>query len=580
MKLFKLLVVLVFFLFDLQAQEDAKSTPKAIDSLSYQKSHNDFSNKDQYLLFGFHLLEQSSLTNEGIPLITWYARTNSTIDISYGDFNSNFLDEDIYSKLIYNQTYPHTKIVYRPTFNEGQRVNFIHKRRYNNGALEIDYDRLTSLGYMFHEKNKYTKFKFRGTYNHPKISYHSDWRIRTLKNDSEWNGGISNDSLFSSGEESNWELLPVYWPNLKTLTKHKDLTWRHHYQLSDSSKLTYTLNLAQDSMFYEGLQDDVMFYPERLDSMSDAMVTALNNKHTFSWYQELKKSKSLNISLSHQTFSVNNLKQKQLLGSATLNSDDLKNMFHVTYELSAEEDRVFVTFFEQSVYLFGLDHRIKFAYEKKNHSWILQNANNLYHPVSTSGVSNSFNKSVEQSVSWRMDLGKHASFVQSYSNIENYQYFNDESISSVLNDLQFYQARFKHKLAIKNWHLNGDVVFQTSSNIAMPVAKLLLNQKLYWQGNLFKGATQVQIGVNILFRSSHAGMGYSPLLGSVYIDPNLMTKASQKLDVFINFKINTVKVFMCYEHLNSLWDGNQYLLKPYPLYQGQFRMSLIWNFYD
>lgn len=580
MKLFKLSVMLVFFLFDLQAQEDNKSTPKAIDSLSYQKNHNNFSNNDQHLLFGFNLLEKSSLTNEGIPLLTWYVRTNSTTDISYGDFSSNFLDEDVYSKLIYNQTYPHTKIVYRPTFNEGQRVNFIHKRRYKSGALEIDYDRLTSLGFMFHEKNKYTKFKFRGTYHHPKISYHSDWRVRTLKNDSEWNGGISNDSLFSSGEESNWELLPVHWPNLKSLTKHKDLTWRHHYEPSNSSKLTYTLNLAQDSMFYEGLHDDVMFYPERLDSMSDAMVTTISNKHTLSWYQEFKKSKNLSIGLSHQAFSVNNSKQKQLLGSATLNSEDLKNMFHVTYELSAQDDRVFVTFFEQSLYLLGLDHHIKFAYEKKNHNWILQNANNLFYSLSSSGADNSFKKSVEQSVSWQMDFGEYASFEQSYTNIENYVYFNNECISSVLNDLQLYQARFKHKFAIKNWHLNGDIVFQNSSNIAMPIAKLLLHQKLYWQGNLFKRATQVQIGVNTIYRSRHAGMGYSPLLGSIYSDSNLMTEASQKWDVFINFKINTVKVFMCYEHLNSLWDGNQYILKPYPLYQGQFRMSLIWNFYD
>ena len=108
----------------------------------------------------------------------------------------------------------------------------------------------------------------------------------------------------------------------------------------------------------------------------------------------------------------------------------------------------------------------------------------------------------------------------------------------VLNDLQLYQARFKHKFAIKNWHLNGDIVFQNSSNIAMPIAKLLLNQKLYWQGNLFKRATQVQIGVNTIYRSRHAGMGYSPLLGSIYSDSNLMTEASQKWDVFINFKIN------------------------------------------
>ena len=55
--------------------------------------------------------------------------------------------------------------------------------------------------------------------------------IHTLKNQSEWNGGISNDSLFLSGSQTNWELLPVNWSNLESSIKHFGLA---HYAVVSS----------------------------------------------------------------------------------------------------------------------------------------------------------------------------------------------------------------------------------------------------------------------------------------------------------------------------------------------------------
>ena len=64
------------------------------------------------------------------------------------------------------------------------------------------------------------------------------------------------------------------------------------------------------------------------------------------------------------------------------------------------------------------------------------------------------------------------------------------------------------------------------------------------------------------------------------MNPSSQTNESLRLDVFANFKIKTVKVYLAYEHLNSLWQGEQYILKPYPMAKPTFRLSLIWNFYD
>ena len=45
-------------------------------------------------------------------------------------------------------------------------------------------------------------------------------------------------------------------------------------------------------------------------------------------------------------------------------------------------------------------------------------------------------------------------------------------------------------------------------------------------------------------------------------------------------KIQNIKIYASYENFNALWQGEQFTLKPYPIAQPIFRLSLIWNFYD
>jgi hypothetical protein len=108
----------------------------------------------------------------------------------------------------------------------------------------------------------------------------------------------------------------------------------------------------------------------------------------------------------------------------------------------------------------------------------------------------------------------------------------------------------------------------------------MFRQKMYWQGALFEEASISQIGIRLLFKSAHPGVSYAPLLGDFYINQLNATNQSLRSDLFINFQIQSLKVFLSYEHFNGLWQGTQYLLKPYPMAKPTFRVSLIWNFYD
>ena len=168
-------------------QEDSISPiePKIeVDSLWYKNTQNNFSSGDEFILLGYHDFESSIMGNFGSVLIPFWWKSGSSIEQKIGDriIEANNL-YPVYTS-VYKENFPHTKIIYSPTYSDGQRLNFIHKVKYTYGSFIIDYDRLVSEGNLVHEKHQNTRFNFQGSYTHPKIAYTSKWRINTFKNSS------------------------------------------------------------------------------------------------------------------------------------------------------------------------------------------------------------------------------------------------------------------------------------------------------------------------------------------------------------------------------------------------------------
>ena len=553
-----------------------------IDSLVYKTSQNSFSKTDESELLGYNFLISSPQTNFGTPIIGWYWQPNQSTDLRIGDRILDFGTAQKFNNQSYHQKYPHTKIIYAQTYSEGQRLNFIHKRAYQYGSFELNYDRLVSEGFLWHEKNKYTNFKFQGEFKHPEIPYQSSLRLHTFKNESEWNGGVSDDSLFLSGAQSNWELLPINWTNLESSIKHIGLDWKHSYTFSEATKLAYEINLSQDSLFYEGLQDDSLFYPLRLDSTTSYRRAFSNVKHSLKWQQQVTDDKNAVLGIRQQTFKYNTSAIHKLTAFASLKSAFFKNEIYFEFGKELWDNYSLIANYTQQLNFGRFHNQVKVAYEATQPSWMqLNGATPNWEPFITCIVQ-SQEPIVDQYIEWDMSLNnQNLKLTTSYHNIDGYTFFNENAIS-VRSDksVQVFQARLYNHLNARKWHWAGGTIYQNSSNSNLPLANLLLNQKVYWQGDLFKEATETQLGLRALYRSAHPGMTYSPLLGDFYVNPLSQTDGSVRLDVFANFKIQTLKVYLAYENLNSLWQGEQYILKPYPMAKPTFRMSLIWNFYD
>lgn len=556
-----------------------------IDSMWYINSQNNFSFNDDVILLGYENLETSIMGNFGSVLIPFWWKSENTIEQKIGDrilrTNTNYSE---YAE-VYKENFPHTKIIYSPTYSDnshGQRLNFSHKKRYRYGSFLLDYDRLVSEGFLAHENKKQTLFNLHGNYSHPKQPYECKWRINTFKQESEWNGGISNENLFFASSQSNWEVIPVHWLNLETSIKHKEFDWKHTYSFSKESKLEYEINMSQDSMFYNGLEDDTLFYPNRLDSTSSFNRGFTNMTHTLKWSKQLNEDKHAVVGVKNQNFKQNKQGINRWGLFTSIHSNSLNSHIHLSFGKDEFFANSFKANYSQQINFMGLKNDFKIAYEKTIPNW-----HKLIHSMTWNlNASSPFtqeiiNPSIDQYIEWNLEISKNISIHNSYHNIEAYAYFNEQA-QSVNSDeiIKIFQHRVKHHFRTKNWHWRGDTGYQNISSNNIPLAKLMFNQRLYWQNKIFKNATETQIGVNVRYRSRHPGMTYSPILGDFYISPQNETNASIKCDVFANFQIQTLKIYAAFEHLNSLWQGEQYTLKPYPIAKPIFRLSLIWNFYD
>jgi len=437
---------------------------------------------------------------------------------------------------------------------------------------------LVSEGNLVHEKYQNTRFNFQGNYTHPKIAYTSKWRINTFKNLSQWNGGIINDSIFFSNSQSNWQLLPVNWLNIETSIKHKSLDWQHEYQFSEASIFKYEINITQDSLFYEGLDDDTLFYPNRLDSSTTLTRGFSNINHTLKWIKLINKDKNAVIGLKNQNFKQNQESLNRWVFFTSIHSESLKNQVHLSYAKDQIYSNSFTANLIQDINVFGINNRFKIAYEKTIPNWIqINSSTNLSNQLSEELIE----PNVDQYIEWDLELTKNITIHNTYHNIHEYTYYNELANSVTSDDpIQVTQSRIKYHINSKKWHWRGDIGYQNSSSDNIPLAKLLFNQRVYWQSKIFNHATETQIGINARYRSSHPGMTYSPILGDFYTNPLSETNASLKCDVFANFHIKSIKIYASYENFNGLWQGEQFTLKPYPIAQPIFRLSLIWNFYD
>ena len=552
-----------------------------LDSLTFQIQENSFQEDDNLTLLGFDLFESNILSNFGSPLVPLWWKPRYNMNLRIGDLLlQHQVPKDNFGSY-YGYSFPFTKIIYSPTYSDGQKLNFIHRRVYKYGSTSINYNRQVSEGFLAHEKNYNTVFKIEGNFYHPKIPFSSKWRIRTYKNTFEWNGGILDDSSFLSESESNWELLPTQWSEQISTTKHIEINGLQEYKIHNNTSLTYELKFSRDSFLYDELEEDSLFYPHRTDSSTQIIRAFNSSNHLIKWIYKINSGLHVFLGGEYQSLKYfsQNTNQWNILGSMT--SKRYNNQFKFTLGKGNLFDGNFNIAYYQKANIFDCPNIFKIAYEKNLPNWMNMNTNFMSAVENHIDSSSNSQSIIDKHIQWKINIMDKVKILNTYHNIEGYNYFDEEGRSSTSKEkINVIQSRIDYRLEKYSYHWDGTLGYQYVSNIAIPVPKLMFHQKLYWQGSLFEDASMSQMGVRLIYKSTHQGLSYAPLLGNFHLNRSNLTNSTLRTDLFVNFQIQSIKIFLSYEHFNSLWQGRQYIIKPYPMAKPTFRISLIWNFYD
>ena len=134
------------------------------------------------------------------------------------------------------------------------------------------------------------------------------------------------------------------------------------------------------------------------------------------------------------------------------------------------------------------------------------------------------------------------------------------------------------------WHLHFDnqVLFQLTSAPAevLPLPKLTLNLRWYFDIDVVKNVMNMQIGVNAIANTLWYAPTYSPDLGQFYAQNNERIGLVPYCDIFANIQWKRACIFLKFTNAFQDWPSSDYFSAYHYVKQTRgFKFGILWPFY-
>lgn len=149
------------------------------------------------------------------------------------------------------------------------------------------------------------------------------------------------------------------------------------------------------------------------------------------------------------------------------------------------------------------------------------------------------------------------------------------------NAMSILTAYVKKNFRLWKFHMDNQVLFQLSSNEeVVPLPKLSLNLRYYFEFQLVKDVLRAQLGANATFNTKYYAPAYSPALGLFHNQEKEKIGSNPYIDVFINLQWKRASIFVKYINAAQNWPSSDYFsafryLKP----QTALKFGIHWPFY-
>lgn len=452
------------------------------------------------------------------------------------------------------------------------------------------------------------------------------------------NGGLSNDSLFTSSSSSNLNGLPVKLYNSASKNLHHDaflhttynlvrqveryrerdsLVIRHDTVSADSVRLimdtlvvTDTLQVGKHHVVNAGVLGVELDYSRwkraaYLTNYSDSILWN-NTSATLFWtndaYPDYRWRNPLKITLGATARRLNAIVPKDtasapdtLLTSVAINpfAKIALRLWAVTLRGEAELDNTLLGL-NSSITEPDLHSRASLSIpfdSTGNNTMELSAALQSKMPEMRMLHASSYSikaiqaQCFEALIQHQSDSGffRHINLSARASHMShNLWYDSTLSVVEGNNDLWLYQAALTMQMQWRWFHIDMQQILQHSADkVQMDVPLLASKNSVYADFSLFRNALRLQIGADIRYFSSFAADAYDPATGLFYMQNN---KVGDYIwaDAFINLQIKRASIYLKGGHINALWESHpQYFLLPhYPGNRFGLFWGMTWNFFD
>ena len=196
---------------------------------------------------------------------------------------------------------------------------------------------------------------------------------------------------------------------------------------------------------------------------------------------------------------------------------------------------------------------------------------------------NNFNSIRFVSIDGQYELPK-LKFSLSYKQhlLDNWVYMNSASSPEQTNTtVHIEQFSLTKNFTFRSLHQDNEIIWQNSSAEIIRLPKLILSHSLYLEKRFFNKALLANIGFNAAFNTAYYSNSFMPSNSLFYLQNEIKTGGYTRMDLFINLKIKTARIFIEMENIADNLTGNSYFLTPhYPMPGRILKWGIVWRFFD
>jgi len=517
----------------------------------------------------------------------------------------------------YSVPTPSTELMWSTVLEQGALLDalftFNLSKQFN---AAIAYKGLRSLGKYRHSISDHGAARISLNYHTKNQKYFIRGHLVAQEMNNEQNGGLTDESIeqFESGD-SNFKdraLLVTNFLDAENNLRGNRYYFDQFYVLWDKKdslktipsdlKIGHTFNFERKHYEYYQDSPNLLLGPSYTNSIADdAKYSKL--------YNEVFVSLNSPITLGEVKFKVNNFNYNYSYKSIVIGDDgviDSKlegNSFAVggewhtqlkKFNIDVDASQVVSGNLIGHAYVGAASFKLDSLFTVSGRAHSTSRAPNFNFQLNQSDYKrynwqNNFDNEEVNGIDFVFDSKKWIFASVHLSNIDNYAYFDTDDDTGQAKPMQanetinYFKVKLSKEIRFGKFALDNQFIYQkvNSEEDVLRVPDFITRNTLYYASFIFKGSPlYLETGITFSYFSKYLMNAYNPLISEYYLQDDREFGGFPLFDLFVNFKVKTMRVFFKLEHFNSGFSENNYYSAPtYPYRDFVIRFGLAWNFF-